>query len=249
MNINSNTILITGGTSGIGLELASKLINLGNTVIVTGRDQKKLDEVKNRFPSIHIFKCDVSKQEEIEDLHKEVIKKFPNLNFLINNAGIVQELDFKNKQIDLNKISSEITINFTGSIQMVSLFSKHLQGRKISAILNVSSALAFVPVVMTPVYSATKAAMHSFSQSLRMQLQETSVKVFEVAPPVIKTPLMDNLGYDHVKGSNPMNTEDLVEIIMKNLKDDNFEILPGQSKILKLISRIAPNFAVNNLNK
>ena len=249
MNLNSNTILITGGTSGIGLELASKLLTLGNTVIVTGRDQKKLDEVKNRFPSIHILKSDVSKQEEIETLYKVVVKQFPNLNFLINNAGIVQELDFKNKEMDLNKISSEIAINFTGSIQMVSLFSKHLQNRKESAILNISSALAFVPVAMTPVYSATKAGMHSFSQSLRIQLKGTSVKVFEVAPPVIKTPLMDNLGYDHVKGSNPMNTEDLVEIIIKNLKDDNFEILPGQSKILKLISRIAPNFAVNNLNK
>ena len=249
MNINSNTILITGGTSGIGLELASKLIALGNTVIVTGRDQKKLDEVKKIFPNIHAFKCDVSKQDEIENLYKEVIKQFPNLNFLINNAGVVQELDFKNKEINLNEISSEIAINLTGSIQMVSLFSKHLQNRKSSTILNVSSALAFVPVAMTPVYSATKAAMHSFSQSLRIQLKETSVKVFEVAPPVIKTPLMDNLGYDHVKGSNAMSTKELVEIIIKNLKDDAFEILPGQSKLLKLISRIAPNFAVNTINK
>ncbi|MBN1467684.1 MAG: SDR family NAD(P)-dependent oxidoreductase [Fusobacteriaceae bacterium] len=249
MNINSNTILITGGTSGIGLELASKLISLGNTVIVTGRDQKKLDEVKNRFSSINIFKCDVSKQEEIENFYEEVIKQFPNLNFLINNAGIVQELDFKNNKIDLNKINSEIAINLTGSIQMASLFSKHLQRKKTSAILNVSSALAFVPVAMTPVYSATKAAIHSFSQSLRIQLKETNVKVFEVAPPVIKTPLMDRLGYDHVKGSKPMEALELVEVIIKNLKDDNFEILPGQSKILKLISRIAPNFIVNNLNK
>ena len=102
MNINSNTILITGGTSGIGLELASKLISLGNTVIVTGRDQKKLDEVKNRFPSINIFKCDVSKQEEIENFYKEVTKKFPSINFLINNAGISQILDFKNNEVDLN---------------------------------------------------------------------------------------------------------------------------------------------------
>lgn len=249
MNINSNTILITGGTSGIGLELASKLISLGNTVIVTGRDQKKLDEVKNRFPSINIFKCDVSKQEEIENFYKEVTKKFPSINFLINNAGISQILDFKNNEVDLNKINNEIAINLTGSIQMASLFSKHLQRKKTSAILNVSSALAFVPAAMTPVYSATKAAMHSFSQSLRIQLKETNVKVFELAPPVIKTPLMDKLGYDHPIASNPMGTDELVKIVLNSLKNDNFEILPGQSKTLKLISRISPSFALNNLNK
>lgn len=169
MKISSNTIIITGGTSGIGLELASQLMNLGNTVIVTGRDQKKIDNVKKNFPKIHIFKCDVSNQEEIKNFHQVIINKFPNLNVLINNAGIAQQLDFKNEEeVDLNRINTEISTNFTGAIQMVSLFSKHLQRKDSSAIINISSGLAFLPLVVTPVYSATKAELHSFSQSLKV---------------------------------------------------------------------------------
>lgn len=248
MKISSNTIIITGGTSGIGLELASQLINLGNTVIVTGRDQEKLDYVKKNFPKIHVFKCDVSNQEEIKNFYQIVINRFSNLNVLINNAGIAQQLDFRSEEIDLNKINSEISTNFTGAVQMVSLFSKHLQNKNSSAIINISSGLAFLPLAATPVYSATKAGLHSFSQSLRIQLKGTNVEVFEVAPPFIKTPLMDKMGHGHFKGSKPMESKKLVEIIIKNLKNDKFEIIPGASKFLKLVSRIIPN-AVEKLNK
>lgn len=249
MKINSNTIVITGGTSGIGLEFADRFIKLGNTVIVTGRDLKKLNEAKRKLPELNIFQCDISKIEEINKFYEEIIIKFPQINIVINNAGVVQELDFKNKRIELEKISSEININLTGAIQIASLFSNHLQRQKSSAIVNISSALAFVPTAMTPVYCATKAGMHSFSQSLRLQLANTNVKVFEIAPPVIKTPLMDRLGYDHVKGSNPMSTQELIDVVIQDFKKDNFEILPGQSKFLKLASRIAPNFILKQLNK
>ena len=118
MKMDSNTILITGGTSGIGFELAAQLLQLGNTVIITGRDQSKLDLAKKKLSNVHTFQCDVSDPKAISDLYEKVISQFPELNFLINNAGVMRKLNFHTKEVDLEGISSEIEINLSGSIRM-----------------------------------------------------------------------------------------------------------------------------------
>src|SRR6202051_236398 len=169
MKLRNNTILITGGASGIGYELTKQLTALGNTVLITGRDQAKLDRAKAAFPEIHAFQSDVSDPKAIATLYEKVTKLFPALNILINNAGIMREINMHDKAGSLEDITREIEINWGGPIRLVKQFLPHLKTKSEAAILNVSSGLAFVPLPISPVYCATKAGLHSFSESLRVR--------------------------------------------------------------------------------
>src|SRR6202051_416584 len=174
MKLEKRTVLITGGTSGIGLELAKQLPQGGNTVIVTGRDQEKLDAAKRAMPGIHTVKSDVSDPAAIAALYGSVLAQFPALDTLINNAGVMRNLNL-NQARDLNDVTREIEINLSGPVRMTQQFLPHLKIRAVALIVNVSSGLAFIPFPLSPVYSATKAAIHSFTQSLRVQLAGTGV--------------------------------------------------------------------------
>lgn len=201
MKMDANTVLITGGSSGIGFELANQLVKMGNIVIITGRDQVKLDLAKQKLPNIHTFQCDVSDPKEISKLFEKVTGKFPEMNFLINNAGIARKLNFQTNEFDLEDISREVDVNFSGSIWMVKQFLPHLKTKKNAAIMNISSLLAFVPAPISPVYCATKAGIHSFTQSLRIQLKNTNIKVFELAPPLTNTRMVErDFDTDDFKG-------------------------------------------------
>ena len=158
MKLTSNTILITSGAGGIGHELTKQLAALGNTILITGRDQAKLDRAKAlTFPKIHTFRSDVSDPGAIITLYQEVTKQFPELNILINNAGIMREINVHDKSGSLEDITREIEINLSGPIRMVKQFLPHLKTKTEAAIVNVSSSLAFVPLPISPVYCATKA--------------------------------------------------------------------------------------------
>src|SRR6202795_4857917 len=187
MKLRSNTILITVGAGGIGYELTKKLTALGNKVLITGRDQAKMDRAKAAFPKFHTFLSDVSDPEAIATLYEEVTKQFPALNILINNAGIMRKINVHDKAGSLEDITREIEINLSGPIRMVKQFLPHLKTKSEAAIMNVSSSLAFVPLPISPVYCATKAGLHSFTESLRVQLKNTKVKVFDLAPPATQT--------------------------------------------------------------
>ena len=176
MKLINRTILITGGSSGIGLELARQLLARGNEVIITGRDQHKLDAAQQALPGLHVIKSDVSDPGAIAALSETVIGQFPTLDTLINNAGIMRNLNL-NKSNGLQEVTQEIDINLSGPIRMVQQFLPHLKTRKQALIVNVSSGLAFVPLPISPVYCAAKAALHSFTQSLRIQLRSSSVTV------------------------------------------------------------------------
>jgi len=171
MKLTSNTILITGGGSGIGYELTKQLTAFGNTILITGRDQSKMDRAKAAFPNIHTFRSDVSDPKAITTLYEQVTKQFPELNILINNAGIMREINVHDKGGSLEDITREIEINLSGPIRMVKQFLPHLKTKSEAAIMNVSSGLAFVPLAISPVYCATKAGLHSFTESLRVQLK------------------------------------------------------------------------------
>lgn len=247
MKMKNNTILITGGTSGIGYEFARQLCE-ENTLIITGRDQEKLDIAKKELKNVHTFRCDIANPQEVTALYAQVSRMFPELNMLINNAGIMKKIDLQ-KEADINAFTQEIDTNLIGTIRMSTQFLPLLQKQKRAAIVNVTSALAFVPLANTPVYCATKAALHSFTDSLRIQLKNTNVKVFEVAPQVTETPLIDAFDRNEQKSMNIMHVSKLVKIAIKKMECGISEIKPGQSGALKMISRFSPGFALKMLNK
>lgn len=249
MVLTNNTILITGGTSGIGLELATQLLLLGNTVIITGRNQAKLNEVKNKLPNLHTFQSDASSPPDIKSLFETLTKQFPKLNILINNAGIMKKLNLHDISIDLENINQEIAINLSGPIRMVQQFLPHLKTQKAAAIVNVSSGLAFVPFPISPVYSATKAGLHFYTQSLRIQLKNTNIKVFELAPPATKTNMQNAFSAEDTKGTTMMGTSEMVKDAIKGITNDTLEIRPGSSNLLKIMSRFAPGFILNQISK
>ena len=249
MNLSGNTILITGGASGIGLEFTREFLKRGNTVIVTGRDQAKLDRAKAELPKLHVIKSDVSRAAEIESLHALVTKDFPALNVVINNAGVARTLNLNKEEGTLEELTQEIDVNFTGAVRLAWKFLPHLKLKPSAAIINVSSGLAFVPLPIMPIYCATKAAMHSFTLSLRIQLKNTTVKVFEIAPPTTQTELIANFPADDMKGIDVMKVDDMVRDSLKGLENDTWEIRPGQSNQLRFMNRVAPDFILAQLSK
>jgi uncharacterized oxidoreductase len=248
MNLSNNTILITGGASGIGFELAKQLAPLGNTIIITGRNSAKLDRAKNELPKIHTIQSDVSDPKSIPLLFEKVTKEFPALNFLINNAGIMRTINMHDAG-GVEDIAQEIETNLNGPIRMVKQFLPHLKTKPTAAIMNVSSGLAFVPLPLSPVYCATKAGLHSFTLSLRVQLKKCNVKVFELAPPATQTDLLGDFEGDDMKGISIMKVSDMVAAAVKGLRDDQLEIRPGQSNHLKILSRLAPQFILDQMSK
>jgi uncharacterized oxidoreductase len=189
MKTNGNTVLITGGASGIGLALAERFLKAGNTVIVCGRRAGKLQETKERWPQLHTRECDVSVESERNDLFQWVTSEFPGLNVLVNNAGIQQRINVLSADEDWGFYRREITSNLDAPVHLALLFIPHFTKQHMSAIINVSSGLSITPGVWVPIYSATKAALHSFTVSLRIQLAETNVEVIEVLPPAVNTDL------------------------------------------------------------
>ena len=248
MKLSNQTVLITGGTSGIGFELAKQLLLRGNEVIVTGREQSRLDETKRSLPGLHTFLSDVSDPEAIANLYSRVVSTFPALNVLMNNAGIMRNLSLKQER-GLDDITREIDTNLSGPVRMIQQFLGHLETMPEALIVNVSSGLAFIPMPASPVYCATKAAMHSFTQSLRAQLQGTQVSVVELAPPGTETPLLRREFEAEMKGQKGMDVGVLVRKAIAGIEAGRVEIRPGLSDVLYAMSRIAPRFMLKQMVK
>ncbi|MFD1989366.1 SDR family oxidoreductase [Paenibacillus nicotianae] len=191
MQMTGNTILITGGNAGIGLAFAERFLKAGNKVIVCGRREEVLQQAQAQYPELITRVCDVEKESERIELFDWVTTHYPEVNVLVNNAGIQQRLnvltaDAKNHWSDFSK---EITINIEAPVHLSILFASYFVTQQNAAIVNVTSGLAFTPFVIAPIYSATKAALHSFTMSLRYQLEDTSIEVIEIAPPAVNTDL------------------------------------------------------------
>ncbi|MCW3079589.1 SDR family NAD(P)-dependent oxidoreductase [Segetibacter sp.] len=219
MKTTGNTILITGGTSGIGLAFAEEFLSLGNTVIICGRRKERLAEIAQKHKEIVTQVCDVAEASDRENLASWVISNYPNVNVLINNAGL-QLLTDLTKPVDLNRVNSEINTNVTAPIHLTSLFAQHFSAKKEAAIINISSGLAFVPIAFMPVYCATKAAIHSITLSLRHQLKNTAVKVFEIAPPAVDTELGSDRRADKTQSHGGMPVADFLAEAMDAIKTD-----------------------------
>ena len=246
MKLTGRTILITGGSAGIGLAFAVKFASLGNEVIVTGRRQAVLDDVKAKHPGLHTIRSDVADPEQIAALASRVKAEFPRLDVLVNNAGISHYRNLKAPASDLAGLMAEMNVNVGGVVRMTSAFIDILTANR-GAVLNISSALAFVPLPCIPIYCATKAAIHSYTQSLRFQLEETGVEVIEIMPPAVKTDMTADLAQGD--GITLINVAELVKLSFASLKAGAVEILPGQSKQLAFMRRLAPNFINGQLWK
>ncbi|CAH9049672.1 putative oxidoreductase [Pseudoalteromonas holothuriae] len=249
MQLSENTILITGGTSGIGLEMARAFLELGNTVIITGRNEQKLQQAQSQLDGVHTIKSDVSNPDDIQILYDEVSKNHPKLNMLINNAGMMLKVNLQSHSHSAQSLVKEIDINVKGPIWMVDKFLPLLKQNSNAAIVNVSSALAFVPMPVSPIYSATKSALHFYTLSLREQLRNTDIKVFELAPPGTKTELLDGFSAEDMQGSTAMSVAELVADLISGLNKNKDEIRPGQSNQLKFMSRFFPQFILKMMSK
>ena len=191
MKLTGNTILVTGGGSGIGRGLAEAFHKLGNKVIVAGRRKANLADVVQANRGIDSVELDVSNPESIASVSKELITKYPKLNVLVNNAGIMQ-LDDVSKPIDDKLLTSEFETNFFGTVRMTSALIEHFKSQESATVLNVSSVLGYVPMAFAALYSATKAGIHAYSMGLRYRLKGTSVEVLEIVPPWVQTDLLNS---------------------------------------------------------
>ena len=189
MNISNNTIFIPGATSGIGLGLALKFQELGNTVIVGGRRTDRLERIAAEHSGIHTIEIDTTDPQSIAAARTTLLAEFPELNVIIPMAGIMLPEHLHTDGF-VDVAERTVTTNLLGPIRLIAAFTEHLATRPAAAIITVSSGLAYVPLPITPTYNATKAAIHSFTESLRVQLADTSVQVIELVPPAVQTDLM-----------------------------------------------------------
>ena len=227
MKLTGNTIFITGGGSGIGRGLAEAFNTRGNRVIISGRRRANLDEVVAANPGMRAIGLDITDPASINAAAAELIAEHPDLNVLINNAGIMLP-DRAAGRIDDKLIVDTITTNLLGPIRMTSALVEHLKGKNDAVIAYMSSALGFVPLAYTAVYSATKAAMHSYALSQRFLLKGTGVRVLEIAPPWVRTDLMNSRAAEEA-----MPLDQFIRETMDVLSTDADEILVEGAKAFR----------------
>ena len=232
MRLSGNTMLITGGTDGIGLEMAKRFLKLGNKVIICGRSQKKYEKIKREFPELNARIADLSSSEERKALVDWVLSEFPDVNMLFNNAGMQVQRDMNLMTMDKpwSFYQMEVAVNIEAPFDLTIQFLPHFAKKEYAAIVNVTSGLAFVPRINAPIYCAAKAALHSWTLSTRMLTARTGIEVIEVVPCSAKT----NLGSSDKDANTDMKTDgvsvyDLVDGIFKGFEDGLPEIGYGTS--------------------
>ena len=250
MNVGGNVVLVTGGATGIGYALAEKFIEVGSDVIVCGRRKSKLVAAKRQLPKLHVNQCNVAIESERKRLVKWATRRFPDLNILVNNAGIQRQVDFTSPKVynPTPLKDDEVTINLASQIRLCALFTPMLLKKENAAILNISSGLAFVPIATMPIYCATKAAIHSFTISLRHQLRATPIRVIEAAPPTTDTELDASFAGEEELAYRGISPRDVAEAIIDGMKANKEEIYIGQAQSLYEASLQDPKGIFSKLN-
>jgi uncharacterized oxidoreductase len=228
-----HTVLITGGTSGIGLALAKQFLKQGNAVIVTGTNAQKAEAVKRELPTLTVELADMRDRHALEKL----VYRYPDINILVNNAGIQYNYEFADPAIAPEQITTELDINLLAPLYLTKLLLPQLLSHSTAAIINVTSGLGIVPKQSAPVYCASKAALHSFTKTLRWQLEGTSVRVFEIIPPLVDTAMTQG------RGRGKITPEALVEEFWRDFKRDRHEMRIGKTKLLFVLQRFMPSLA------
>jgi len=244
MKLKNNTVLITGGSSGIGFELSKVLIQKGNKVIICGKSEEKLRAARILEPKLITYQCDLSDSIECTDFARKITADHPDLNILINNAAIVNKIDFINDENAMELAENEYRTNLIAPIRLSRLLYKTMSKNDTPAIINITTGLIYAPRVIYPFYNSSKSALHSFTQTLRIRLQNEKTKVVEVMFPAVDTPWH--------QGNPPkiaISAEAAVSEMINGLEKGKSEIKVGGAKILSLISRIAPGFALKKVNE
>ncbi len=231
MKLEGKTILVTGGGTGIGLAIVEALKDK-NKVIICGRRESVLKDVKKKYPGVDYLVTDLRRPDQVKLLYQWTVKKFPDINILINNAGIQKVYNF-NKAETIDDVSEEIEINLSSPVLLCALFIENFKSKRESAIVNVSSGLGFTPLAFFPVYCATKAALHSFTMSLRHQLKNSQVKVIELIPPTVDTDL--DQGRRGKRGEVDRGIEPSIVAgeFLKGMEANENEIVVGQARGLR----------------
>lgn len=232
MDFSNNTVLVTGGGSGIGLAIAKRFLDAGSQVVVCGRRPDKLAEAYAAHPGLETHVADLANATEREKLILGMIAAYPNFNVLVNNAGIQRRERFATDTADWSSRQQEIAINLEAPVHLASLVLEQFRTQPRAAIVNVSSGLAFVPALFAPVYAATKAAIHSFTMSLRAELDTTSIQVVEIAPPAVNTDL-GGVGI-HTFG---VPVDDFVNSVMARVAAGELEVGYESSETARRASR------------
>jgi uncharacterized oxidoreductase len=233
MQMHSNTVFITGGTSGIGRGLAEALHQFGNRVVISGRRAEALKAICEANPGMRSFVLDVTDPDSIRDVAGRVAEEFPDLNCVFNNAGVQRGHDFASGEpLDEQAVLEEVHTNLLGVIWVVAAFLPHLRGKPGSTLVNVSSGLAFVPPARFPIYCAIKAAVHSFTMSLRHQLRDTGVRVIELIPPYVATELGQESKTTVPVGPKPMPLDVFLAETIQALDGDADEVAIGDARNL-----------------
>ncbi|MBS1087327.1 SDR family oxidoreductase [Gluconobacter sphaericus] len=227
MKLTDNTILITGGGSGIGRALAEAFHQKGNKVIIAGRRRSRLNEVTAANPGMEAIELNLEIPADIQNVAEQIQRDYPSLNVLINNAGIMLP-DTADGQIDDNLLISTFTTNFAAPIRLTSALMPHLKAQPQSTIIYNTSGLAFIPLAMTAVYSASKAALHSYVMSQRFLLKDTNIDVIEIAPPWVRTELMNS---QEAEAAVPLNK--FISDTMALLATEENEIIVDEAKIFR----------------
>jgi uncharacterized oxidoreductase len=243
LNLKGNTVLITGGSSGIGFELSKVLIQKGNTVIICGKANEKLLAAKKLEPTLITYQCDLSDRTECIDFANWIKENHPKINILINNAAIVNKIDFLKDEEALELAEKEYQTNLLAPIRLIKHLYNSISGNESPAIINITTGLIYAPRGIYPFYNSSKSALHSFTQTFRMSLRKEKIEVIEVMFPSVLTPWH--------KGNPPkiaIPVDDAVNRMIKGLEKGKPEIRVGGAKILYLMSRIAPSFALKKVN-
>lgn len=237
MNLSGNTILITGGSSGIGLALSQRFLAEGNRVLITGRDAKKLEAIRRTQPAVGIFCGDLSTDAGLHALVHFVKQEYPQLNILVNNAAVQYNYLFMETPDAGAKIDYEISTNLSAPIKLTGLLLPLLTANANAAIVNVSSGLFLAPKKTASVYCATKAALHSYSKTLRYQLEGSGTRVFEIIPALVDTPMTEG------RGASKISSTQLCEEFFRNFSRDVYESYIGKTRLLRWLSRLSPRLA------
>jgi uncharacterized oxidoreductase len=243
MLLKNRTILITGGSSGIGLELARQLFLKDNTVIVCGRSREKLEAAKRELPAVHIFQCDVAMEEDRSQLFEYLLKNHPTLDVLINNAALVHKTSFAQDASMISKARLEIDVNLFAPIVLSKMFLDAFGTSADQTIVNITTGLVYAPRAVYPIYNATKAGLHAFTQVLRQQLKTRNVRVVEVMMPVVDTPWHE--------GRAPkvaITPEAAVKETISKLERGETTLRIGKVRLLYLVSRLSPKLAFRMIN-
>ncbi|MDK4623803.1 SDR family oxidoreductase [Kingella kingae] len=239
MKTNGHTVLITGGATGIGFALAKQFHAAGNQIILVGRREDVLQQAAAQLAGSRIAVADVANAED----RARLVRNFPDVNILINNAGIQFTKRFDTQNDD--EIAQEINVNLTAPAQLTLAFLPILTAKSEAAVVNVSSGLVIVPKETCALYCATKAALHSFSQVLRWQMENSSVRVFEILPPMVATPMSQDKGHANLK----ISPDELAAEFWHDFQRDHFEMMAGKTKLLYWINRISATLGQRIMRK